>query len=60
MTEPVWRTSTYSGSNDNCVEVADNTPRVLVRDTKDHGAGMLTVAPAAWSSFTSFASDLAE
>ncbi|NML50522.1 DUF397 domain-containing protein [Streptomyces sp. R302] len=60
MTEPAWRTSTYSGSNDNCVEVADNTPRVLVRDTKDHDAGTLNVAPAAWSSFTAYASGLAD
>lgn len=53
MTDPNWHKSTYSGSNDNCVEVADNLPTgaVLVRDTKDHGAGLLTVSPAAWEAF---------
>jgi hypothetical protein len=55
MTEPIWRTSTYSGDNDNCVEVADNTPRIVhIRDTKDHAQGELTVAPAAWAAFTAF------
>ncbi|MFC8174808.1 DUF397 domain-containing protein [Streptomyces sp. NPDC057235] len=55
MTEPIWHKSTYSGNNDNCVEVADNLPLVRVRDTKDHAAGELTATPAAWSAFTAFA-----
>lgn len=46
-----WHKSTYSGDNDNCVEVADNMPQVLVRDTKDHGAGRLEISPAAWTAF---------
>ncbi|MEU9863893.1 DUF397 domain-containing protein [Streptomyces sp. NPDC047971] len=55
MTEPIWRKSTYSGNNDNCVEVADNAPRIVrVRDSKDHAQGELAVAPAAWASFTAF------
>ncbi|MGW9450828.1 DUF397 domain-containing protein [Streptomyces sp. NPDC055632] len=55
MTEPTWHKSTYSGNNDNCVEVADNLPFVHVRDTKDHARGQLTASPAAWSAFTAFA-----
>ncbi|MFD0152637.1 DUF397 domain-containing protein [Streptomyces sp. NPDC055721] len=55
MTEPNWHKSTYSGSNDDCVEVADNAPRVLVRDTKDHARGELTATPTAWAAFTAFA-----
>ncbi|WP_370414566.1 DUF397 domain-containing protein [Streptomyces fradiae] len=56
MTEPIWRKSTYSGNNDNCVEVADNVPRIVrVRDTKDHAQGELTATPAAWTTFLTFA-----
>ncbi|MEU4068117.1 DUF397 domain-containing protein [Streptomyces wedmorensis] len=58
MTEPSpnWHKSTYSGAdNDACIEVADNLPRVLVRDTKDHTRGELSATPAAWSAFTAFA-----
>ncbi|MDV5147984.1 DUF397 domain-containing protein [Streptomyces sp. SBC-4] len=56
MTEPNWHKSTYSGSNDDCVEVADNAPSVVrVRDTKDHAQGEFTATPAAWAAFTAFA-----
>ncbi|MFI9214167.1 DUF397 domain-containing protein [Streptomyces sp. NPDC053253] len=56
MTEPIWHKSTYSGNNDNCIEVADNTPGVVrVRDTKNHAKGELTATPAAWAAFTAFA-----
>ena len=35
-----WRTSSYSGSQGgNCVEVAGHDRLVLVRDTKQAGAG---------------------
>ncbi|MER8231041.1 DUF397 domain-containing protein [Streptomyces sp. NPDC094049] len=54
MTEPNWHKSTYSGDDDNCVEVADNLARVHVRDTKDHAKGELAAAPAAWAAFTGF------
>ncbi|WP_245663539.1 DUF397 domain-containing protein [Nocardia inohanensis] len=58
--EPTWRTSSYSGPNGGeCVEVAFDTDRVLVRDTKfrrdpanAHAAQpMLAVSPAAWDAF---------
>jgi uncharacterized protein DUF397 len=45
----VWRKSTYSGHEDNCVEVALG-PVVGVRDTKARSAGQLTVSSAAWQS----------
>jgi hypothetical protein len=32
----VWRTSSYSGPNGGCLEVAPASQGVLVRDSKDH------------------------
>ncbi|MEU2355287.1 DUF397 domain-containing protein [Streptomyces misionensis] len=56
--EPNWRTSTYSGT-ENCVEVADNDPRkVLVRDTKARGRGVLGVRPAPWAAFVAYSKAL--
>jgi hypothetical protein len=44
-----WRKSSYSGNGGNCVEVADQHSRVLVRDTKQAGRGpVLSVSPADW------------
>lgn len=47
-----WRKSTYSsGGANNCVEVGSATD-VLVRDTKDSGAGpVLSFTATAWSEF---------
>jgi hypothetical protein len=51
--EPGWRTSSYTGNGGgNCVEVADTTGVVLVRDTKDREGGTLAFASRAWASFT--------
>ena len=36
---PAWRTSTFSGNGQSCVEVAPEPGAVRVRDTKDHGRG---------------------
>ncbi|MFJ7205663.1 DUF397 domain-containing protein [Streptomyces sp. NPDC098789] len=59
MTEqqPNWHKSTFSGQNDNCVEVAGTASVVLVRDTKDHSKGLLATSPAAWSAFVGHAKD---
>jgi hypothetical protein len=46
-----WKTSSYTGSNGNCVEVAAGST-VAVRDTKDRDGGMLTVSSASWTAFT--------
>ena len=48
-----WRTSSHSGSNGDCVEVAaDRTVRVLIRDTKDREGPVLAFGPSAWGQFT--------
>lgn len=46
-----WRKSTYSSQNGSCVEVAHTELAVGVRDSKNSGAGHLTVAPAQWLAF---------
>lgn len=53
LTRARWRKSTRSGNSGNCVEVADNLPRIVaVRDSKDPSGPALIVAPAAFSAFT--------
>lgn len=47
-----WRTSSYSGSNGACVEVAaDAGAQVLVRDTRDRKGPVLAFRPDAWRHF---------
>ncbi|WP_440072471.1 DUF397 domain-containing protein [Streptosporangium sp. OZ121] len=47
-----FRTSSLSGANNNCVEVATNLPGlVAVRDSKDPSGPALTFTPAAWNNF---------
>jgi hypothetical protein len=53
ITSADWRKSSFSGANGgNCVEVADDTGRVLVRDTKDRDGLVLSVPAEAWATFT--------
>ncbi|WP_411970800.1 DUF397 domain-containing protein [Micromonospora peucetia] len=53
MTTAVWRKSSRSGNQGNCVEVADNLPHVIaVRDSKDPAGPVLVFNPAAWGAFT--------
>jgi Domain of unknown function (DUF397) len=47
-----WRKSSWSSSNPDCVEVANNDVVALVRDTKNRDGGQLAVPTAAWSAFT--------
>lgn len=52
VTASEWRKSSYTTSNGgNCVEVAGQESRVLVRDTKDRTGPMLRFAPDAWRKF---------
>ncbi|MEV0188089.1 DUF397 domain-containing protein [Kitasatospora purpeofusca] len=54
--ELVWFKSSYSGPDGGeCVEVADATATVLVRDSKDKSGPHLTFSPAAWEAFVEFA-----
>jgi hypothetical protein len=47
-----WRKSSYSGqSGGNCIEVADQGNRVLVRDSKNRVGAMLRFTPDAWRRF---------
>ncbi|MFF7248528.1 DUF397 domain-containing protein [Embleya sp. NPDC008237] len=44
-----WRTSSYSATNAECVEVAPfNLAVTAVRDSKDPGRGHITVPPGSW------------
>ena len=48
----LWHTSSYSGTNNNCVERGQLTSgRQAVRDTKDRESGTLIFEAAAWQSF---------
>ncbi|MGC0417524.1 DUF397 domain-containing protein [Embleya sp. AB8] len=48
--QPAWRKSSYSGQQGgDCIEAAELSNAVGVRDSKDTGRGHLTVAPVSWS-----------
>ena len=46
-----WRKSSYSGNGGECVEVADQSARVLVRDTQNRTGPVLRFTPVAWRRF---------
>ena len=46
-----WRKSNYTGANGNCVEVAQLSAVVAVRDSKDPGGPKLTFSPEEWLAF---------
>jgi hypothetical protein len=47
-----WRTSTFSGGNGSCVEVASNLPGIIaVRDSKDRQGPALVFTPDEWTTF---------
>jgi hypothetical protein len=48
-----WRTSSYSGTGNNCVQVTARRPgRIAVRDSKDPDGPALAFTPHAWTAFT--------
>lgn len=51
---PAWRKSSYSANGGgSCVEVGNNSSTILLRDTKDRGAGpVLRVSAQTWRAFT--------
>jgi len=46
-----WRKSSYSGSGNNCVEVAQAGAFCAVRDSKNPDCGQLIFGPGAWQAF---------
>lgn len=48
----IWRASSYSGGQGECVEVATNLPTLTpVRDSKTPTGPILTFTPRAWHTF---------
>ncbi|MGY5131870.1 DUF397 domain-containing protein [Streptomyces nigrescens] len=48
----VWRKSSYSSANGQCVEIADGLPGVIpVRDSKNPSGPRLVFGAGAWTSF---------
>jgi hypothetical protein len=47
-----WRKSSYSGGDNNCVEVGTTGADVAVRDTKNLRGGALQFSATAWQAFT--------
>ncbi|MFI5494562.1 DUF397 domain-containing protein [Actinoplanes sp. NPDC051859] len=52
-----WRKSARSGANGNCVEVAQLTATVAVRDSKNPMGPVLMFAPSQWAAFIEGAKD---
>ncbi len=51
-TEPAWRTSSHSGGQGNCVQVAAAGHAIAVRDSHDLSGPQLEIPAAAWTVFT--------
>ncbi len=53
LAHATWRTSTYSASSGDCVEVAELADGCwAVRDSKDRTGPALIFASSAWAAFT--------
>jgi hypothetical protein len=53
LTRAAWRKSSFSGSGNACVEVADLPGGArAVRDSKNPGGGHLTFTATEWAAFT--------
>lgn len=56
MPDLQWKKSTYSPDASNCVETATTPTTTRIRDSKNtDGLPHLTVAPATWTTFLSYA-----
>ena len=53
LSKVVWRKSTYSSGNGQCVEVAAVTAGFAVRDSKNSAGGQLFVDTTSWCRFLS-------
>jgi hypothetical protein len=52
-----WIKSSYSTADGpDCVEVAPNKARILIRDSKNPAGPRLALAPATWNAFLPYAS----
>ena len=48
-----WRTSSHSGANGDCVQVAAHAPAlVAIRDSKNPGGAELAFTAGQWQAFT--------
>ncbi|MFJ8868933.1 DUF397 domain-containing protein [Streptomyces sp. NPDC102473] len=54
--ELAWFKSSYSGSEgDSCIEVAEGTQAIHVRDSKVQLSPELALSPTAWRAFVTYA-----
>ncbi|MFF7894130.1 DUF397 domain-containing protein [Streptomyces sp. NPDC007907] len=57
----LWRKSSYSGDQGgDCVEVAETSAIIAVRDSKTPAGPILTLDPAAFTAFVNWTSTTAE
>jgi Domain of unknown function (DUF397) len=57
MSGAVWRKSTRSNAQANCVEVAETPDAVSVRDSKDPGGPVLIFTREQWRAFVEAVKD---
>ncbi|MGH3192436.1 MAG: DUF397 domain-containing protein [Streptosporangiaceae bacterium] len=55
-----WRTSSHSGANGSCIQVAARTAAIAVRDSKDPHSPELTFTARHWAAFTAALKSMAE